>query len=150
MKGYNLLEYIISDSISYSKFGGMFAVDQLIFPLPNKDVYYICNTDFYSKKGKHWVVIYHNQNTPYVEYFDSLGQKPTKLFIDFMSQRGKQILYSKKRIQSRKSIACGYFCLYFIYLRSRYVEFSDIINNFSNDMINNEKYVIDFVNHSFD
>lgn len=149
MKGSEILRWISLDILSSSYFGGMFSIDQLTFPLPNRNAFFICNTDVYKNKGKHWVVIYFNKNDKFIEYFDSLGKKPSKEFINFMSQSGKPILYNVKRIQSSISDACGFFCLYFIHLRCRHINFYSIVNNFSSNLKQNEKYAIDYVNNSF-
>lgn len=149
MKGYQLLQMINLDREGSKTFGGLYAIDQLNFNFPNRDVYYICNTDRYENRGKHWIVIYNKKDSSYIEYFDSLGHKPNNKFINFMSQSKKNILYNKKRLQSRISKACGYFCLYFIYLRCRNVDFYSILDNFSSDVQNNEKYVVDFIHNSF-
>lgn len=147
MKGVEILKFILGDEIAYNKFGGIFAVDQMNFPLPNNDVFFICNTDIYKNEGKHWIVIYFSKDLSYIEYFDSLGKKPTEKFVKFMSQSGKQILFSVKRIQSKSSYACGYFCLYFIFLRCRNIYFDTIINVFSTNMKKNEEKAIKFVKH---
>jgi len=149
MKGSEILRLISLDRITSSYFGGIFSIDQLTFSIPNRDIYFICNTDFYKNKGKHWVVIFLQKNSKYIEYFDSLGKRPSKRFVDFMSQSGKSILCNIKRFQSKLSYACGYYCLYFIYLRCRYNDFYSIVNNFSSNLNKNEKYVIDYVNHSY-
>ena len=123
----------------------MFAIDQLNFSIPDTEGYYICNTDESFQKGKHWVVIYVSKNARSIEYFDSLGKEPLDRFIKFMQTKNKKIIYNTKRLQSNISLACGYFCLYFIFLRSRGLSFSNIINIFSSSFRNNEKHVISFV-----
>lgn len=149
MNGINILKFLTLDINSYSYFGGLFAKDQLKFKFPNRNIFYICNTDFYKNKGKHWVVIFIQKNSSYIEYFDSLGKKPLNEFIKFMSQDNRKILYNTKRLQSKLSAACAYYCLYYIYLRIRGISLNSIINNLTNDTLKNENYVIDFVYDSF-
>ena len=148
MNGLEILNYISKDEFLLSRFGGLFAIDQLTFTLPNREIFYICNTDVATQKGKHWVVIYFPEKSSTVEFFDSLGKKPNKNFQLFMAQRQKAISFNSRRVQGASSKACGYYCLYFIYLRSRYIDYKGIIENFSNSTEKNEKHVIDFVTHS--
>ena len=58
MKGIDILNYITRDDTLLSIFGGLFAKDQLTFILPDRDIFFICNTQNAKEKGKHWVVIY--------------------------------------------------------------------------------------------
>lgn len=150
MKGFELLNFIIKDSLTLSKFGGIFAVDQLTFLIPNREIFYICNTDISSKEGLHWVVIYSGFKDSSISYFDPLGEKPSSEFINFMSNNvKKRIQFNSKRLQSSYSEHCGYYCLYFIHEICRGLSFENIVNNFSSNLDVNENFVIDFVNQSF-
>ena len=149
MNGIELINYLRKDITCWSRFNGIFAIDKLNFTIPHTEGYYICNTDESFKRGKHWVVIYISKNARKIEYFDSLGKIPLNRFIKFMQTRNLKIAHNTKRLQSVSSLACGYFCLYFIYLRSRGISLAYIINNFSSSLNNNEKYVISFVKQNF-
>lgn len=150
MKGIKLVNIISTDSIAWSKFGGLYSVDELVNIRLSKGYYYICNTDRIFSKGKHWVVIYwdNRNNNDSIEFFDSLGKIPSLHFYKFMKQVKNKIIYSNRRLQSVKSDACGYFCLYFIFCRMKGISFNTIINNFSNNLLNNETYVKTYIKHS--
>ena len=90
MNGINLITYLRNDITSWSRFKGMFAIDQLNFSIPDTEGYYICNTDESFQKGKHWVVIYVSKNARSIEYFDSLGKEPLDRFIKFMQTKNKK------------------------------------------------------------
>ena len=62
-----------------------------------------------------------------------------------MGQDNRYILYSNKRIQGVNSESCGFFCLYFAYLRCRGIDFNSLLNSFSMSLNANEKYVTDFI-----
>ena len=148
MNGLDILNYISKDDMLLSRFGGLFAIDQLHFKLPQRDIFYICNTDTAKQKGKHWIVIYFPQHGMTIEYFDSLGKKPSAPFVKFMSQTNRTILFNTRRLQGISSKACGYYCLYFAFFRSRDLHYGNIIDNFSDSLETNEKYVIEFIKHS--
>ena len=149
MRGIDILDVLSGDDIVLDLFGGIFAKDQLVFELPNKEIFFICNTDISSSEGKHWVVIYLPREGNNIEYFDSLGKRQDNLFVHFMSKSNRFVLYNKIRLQSSVSEACAYYCLYFVYFRCRGVSFIDILTSFSIDLNVNEKDVIKFIKESF-
>ena len=145
MNGKEIVDYLFNDIESFSKFYGIYAIDQLIFELPDKECFLVCNTDESFKTGKHWVVIYINSKTGNIEYFDSLGKKPLDKFLSFMRQDKRNIIYNVKRLQSTSSDSCAFFCLYFIYLRCRGIAFKYLLNSFSFSLLENEKFVREFI-----
>ena len=149
MRGKDMLDVLSGDDIVLNIFGGIFAKDQLVFELPNREIFFICNTDISSNEGKHWVIIYLPKDGTNIEYFDSLGKRPDNLFVTFMSQSKRYISYNKIRLQSSVSDACAYYCLYFVYFRCRGVSFMDILTSFSFNLDVNEKNVIKFIKESF-
>ena len=144
-----LVEYLNKDYKSLSKFYGIFSIDELNFDIPNKSGYLICNTDESYNTGKHWVVIFFNKNIKQVEYFDSLGRRPSERLINFMRQDNHYILYNTKKIQSSLSDSCGLFCLYLIYFMCRNLDYKSIIDNFSLSVYDNEKHVKKFIKQTF-
>ena len=144
-----MLRILSKDDIILDIFGGVFAKDQLIFGLPNREVFFICNTDKSYNEGKHWVVIYFPKYGDKIEYFDSLGRKPDNLFVNFMTVSKRVILYNSMRLQSSISEACAYYCLYFVYFRCRGISFLNIMDSFSWRLDVNEKNVINFIKESF-
>ena len=139
-----MLDVLSGDDLVLNIFGGIYAKDQLIFELPKREIFFICNTDISSNEGKQWVVIYLPKDGTYIEYFDSLGKRPDKLFVTFMSESKRYVSYNKIRLQSSVSDACAYYCLYFVYFRCRGVSFNDILTSFAVNLDVNEKNVIKF------
>lgn len=149
MKGKEILIYLNQNSKILSKFGGIFSIDRINDVYPLKNHYYICNTDKFFNKGKHWIVIYWDSYSKSIDYFDSLGKYPLYDFIKFMNKSKSKITYNNRRIQDFNSDACGYFCLYFIFLRCNSISYNNIIDNFSNDLLKNEIYVKRFIKQTF-
>ena len=150
MKSEDLFKYLEKDNKSLSKFNGIFAIDDLIFPISDMNGYLICNTDESYNKGKHWVVIYIDKNKKEVEYFDSLGKRPCERFIKFMREDSNNyIIHNTKKLQSSLSDSCGFFCLYFIYFRCRNINYKSIIDNFSSSTYENEKHVEKFIKQAW-
>lgn len=145
MNGLEVLKYISKDASLLSLFGGLFAKDQLTFDIPDRNIFYICNTDLAKNRGKHWIVIYSTLGSNRIEYFDSLGNYPPHNFVKFMTKTKKSIIFNKKKVQATSSKSCGYFCLYFIMLRYRNISYKNIIDNFSNSNDLNEKHVTEFI-----
>ena len=100
MKGIEIIRHLTRDISCWSKFEGIFAIDQLDFLIPDKECFYICNTDESYRKGKHWIVIYVNPKKKETEFFDSQGKKPEDRFITFMKKKKFKIQYNTNRLQS--------------------------------------------------
>ena len=149
MRGIHILRLLERDKLTMNFFGGIISKDMLTFPLPNREIFYICNTDIFENEGLHWVVIYLPYNSDVIEYFDSLGKRPGKLFTDFMQKGNKTIIYSIKKIQKSNSDACGFYCLYFLYLRCRKISFERIIEEFFKSNSGNETNITKFVKESY-
>ena len=120
---------LTTDSISRLLSGtryfiGVYAEDELknliITSFPS---FLICNIDLSSQPGSHWIALGIFRNT--IEIFDSSGFKiflwsrvPCHLlnFIHKLSLT-RQILVSK-RLQSKKSTLCGFYCIFYILARN--------------------------------
>ena len=120
---------LTTDSISRllsgtRNFIGVYAEDELknlvITSFPS---FLICNIDLSSQPGSHWIALGIFRNT--IEIFDSSGFKiflwsrvPCHLlnFIHKLSLT-RQILVSK-RLQSKKSTLCGFYCVLYILARN--------------------------------
>jgi hypothetical protein len=138
MNGFEILNVITKDAVSCKYLGGLMAINRLHFK-PTSRIFYICNTDLWENKGKHWIVMYYINNN--FEYFDPLGNKPDILFSNFMKQYAKRIIFNEKPVQPLNSSTCGEYCIFFSAMRSRDVNFGDIIKYMQYDQI-----VLDFVN----
>jgi hypothetical protein len=134
MKGTVILQHIKSPLSE--KFVGLFAIDKLPRQRQRTNKFCICNTDLWDNAGKHWIVIYFPSNGP-VECFDPLGQKPPSQFESFMSD---DYIYNLQRIQPFNSVSCGFYCIFFAYMRCHGIPFQNVMTLFGS-----EKSVIRFV-----
>ena len=128
-------------------FLGCFASDQLeslslsFFPCT-----FIVNTDKDGMSGTHWICIRISKRK--VEMFDSLGLiYENKLPIEILTflQRfavSRDIKFNK-RLQSDWSFLCGFYCIFFIFLR-QFCSFGQIQKYFVDDLNKNEKIITKF------
>ena len=127
---------------------GCFAENQFSNIIINQfPAFIIANVDSYHMKGSHWLAIGIFENT--IEIFDPLGFKifnwnriPCSLlnFLHRMSITRKVIV--SPRIQPPKSNLCGYYCIFYLLLRSittmrRIMSYFYIVNSklYRNDLL---------------
>lgn len=104
----------------------------------------VINTDSSSKGGEHWIALFSSKKGT-VEYFDTSGRKP----IDHVNfNHFGNIVYSAKNIQSMCSNLCADFCILFIACRLSGMSFENFLNLFSNDLIENDRFVL-YTVHKF-
>jgi hypothetical protein len=125
----NQLSNIISNDILTSRmFLGCYASDEI--PIFKNKTFAIINTDPANKVGSHWTVLYKGVGNDY-EFFDPLGKPPTvykfKKFPVF-----NKLYYNLKPIQNPFKNACGFYCLYYMFYKSRGHILADIFEKFSN------------------
>ena len=135
MRGTQIVENLSMDSLTLSKFRGVFASDKLPVHVP-VDQFCICNTDTWKNEGKHWILIYFPPEGV-TEFFDPLGNRPSAEFVRFM---GDTYLYNTKRYQPLNSNTCAYYCLFFAFMKSRGLKYQSIL-----DLMGTEKIVVRFV-----
>jgi len=134
----NELNSIIkNDVITQSHFLGCFAADQV--PKLGKNTFIILNTDPKNEEGEHWVV-FHKYSENKFEFFDSLGFSPFHYKFKNLPNFD-YIIYNKQQYQSSFSNACGYYCLYYLFYKSRGYRLEDILLNFSTNLNSNDLYV---------
>ena len=76
------------------------------------------------------------------EYFDSFGFPPPLEWEQEMSMHGmKHFFRNGNQIQWEQSVRCGYYCLLFLNERNKGTSFADILEMFSNDLLQNEEIV---------
>ena len=91
------------------RFNGVFSRNDL--PKKIKDGAYVLNLDEYEDIGTHWIALFCKKNE--VIYFDSFGVEHIPEEIkEFIGNRN--IKANIFRVQTYKSIMCGYFCIGFI------------------------------------
>lgn len=63
--------------------------------------------------------------------------------VTFFAVNNLTLQYNDKRLQSKDSNACGYYCIYYLMNRCREVPMNEIIRSFSDDLNNNDAFVFD-------
>ena len=105
--------------------GGVYSCDTLPLAQHYEPTLYIVNTAKSSHPtGKHWIAMLVGISIP--EYFDSLGQKPRKDFVDFL---GPNYMYCSTRLQSLDLPSCGYYCLHYALCRAQHMPFERIVQD---------------------
>lgn len=94
----------------------------------------IFNSDVLSGPGKHWICLY-SEKEGHVEFFDSLGfdinhyNENLRKFIE----RNEFICISNTfRVQSKFSISCGFYTLFYVLMRARGYSMRNITDCFEN------------------
>ncbi len=98
------------------------------------------NTDDSQGKGIHWVTYYFPKGE-HAEFFDSLGSHPTRYGMEeYLVDHGPSYLYNTKRLQGGNT--CGQFCIYYAMHRCRGCSMQDIVNQFTDNLQDNDRKVI--------
>lgn len=128
-------------------FAGCYASDELqSLSLSSFPIYLIINTDIRGNRGKHWITIRISQKS--VELFDSLGllyQNRLPIAILAFIQRfsvSRQFIFNKP-IQSRKSILCGFYSMFYVFLR-QHCSLQIIESFFGNNLSKNDDIIKSF------
>jgi len=110
-----------------TKFLGVFAKDQIpdTRSLTHYPSCFVANTDPSTKPGEHWVAIW-IESPESCEFFYSYGIAPNCYGFVISCTT-----VNPKPIQSLNSVVCGYYCIYFLYCRSRGLSLTQIQNSFS-------------------
>ena len=118
---------------------------------PSKDrkqYSFITNTDLHHQSGEHWNAWIVKENK--IIFFDSFGRDPRDTSFPYnyknIVEKFDYFEYSKVQIQSFTSETCGYFCIHFIYVLSLGLDLEFFLNEYSNNFIKNDNFVVDFVN----
>jgi hypothetical protein len=110
------------------------------------------NSQNSNQTGQYWLVFYVPDKGP-IEYFDPLGKIPSyyqKSFEKFLFNNSTGYLFSSKPVQSSKSSACGYFCLFFAALRCDGYSFEEIMSFFNLENLDkNTELCISFVKYNY-
>ena len=128
-------------------FAGCFARDELknlsicFFP-----VYLIVNTDRRGQNGKHWVTI--RVSKEHVELFDSLGllhnnRLPTEILAFIQRFSIPRTFIFNKPLQPRNSVLCGFYCIFYIFIR-QYCTFNITQSFFDTNLSQNDLKIKSF------
>jgi len=128
---------IKNDLKTQNQFLGCFSRDNI--PELKNNTFIIINTDPKHKPGEHWIVLYKNKENIF-EFFDSLGRSPNEYkFKKF--PRYKYVIHNLNVIQNPLQNTCGYFCLYYIFFKSRGYDIFEIVEHFSSNFNVNDLYI---------
>lgn len=107
-------------------FKGVFAADEL--PCSSKwPCVLVLNTDPASKPGEHWVAIFISK-TGVGKYFDSFGLPPSVEHAHWLDINCKSWTSSNATLQEINTVACGYFCAYYLLSRAKGLTHDRIID----------------------
>ena len=142
-----LNDILTKNPVTKKKFIGTFP--GCILPSKNVKQYsFITNTDLHHESGEHWNAWMVKENT--LIFFDSFGRDPrdTSFPENYKNivEKFNDLQYSKTQIQSFASATCGYFCIHFIYVLSLGLDLEFFLNEYSNKLIKNDEFVVEFVN----
>ena len=128
-------------------FAGCFACDELeSLSLCSFPIYLIVNTDKRGMSGKHWVTI--RVSKSHVELFDSLGllhnnRLPTEILAFIQPFSISRSFVFNKPLQPRNSVLCGFYCIFYIFLR-QYCTFNLIQSFFDTNLSQNDLKIKSF------
>lgn len=150
MNSYEISTILKSDELTKTLFKGVYAADQI----PTVTTYpsaFVVNTDPRYRGGQHWVSIYFD-GVKKGEFFDSYGNKPmhySQYFVDCLQENSISYISNKVGLQSYSSNVCGFYCILYIYCKSRQMKMSEIVQMFTSDKLYNDWTVTNFVNRNF-
>ena len=123
-----------------------------IIPSVKKQMYsFVSNTHAHDRPGEHWNSWVINGET--VIFFDSFGRNVfdstlPEYYRDF-AKTFKNIKCNTMQIQDVDSIACGYFCIHFIYAISLGLNIESFLDDYTNNLKSNDfivSRIVDLLN----
>ena len=148
MNSREILTCLKSDNNIKQQLLGVFPRDKLpkIVLLPAA---LVVNSDPATKPGMHWLSIYISPDGK-GEYFDSYGLRPwLPSIIKYLNKNCKDWMWSSVRLQAPYSSVCGQYCIFFLHHRCKGYTMSEITNQFSNNLVDNDTMVCQFVNKTY-
>jgi len=121
----------------------LIAVDEF-----DRNDHFIVNTTQHGEVG-HWILVYIGDQ---IEIFDPLGNIKSyynHMIFNFFISLDEKFMYNTLKVQSDKSKLCGYFCLFFVFYRTRGWQFNAILNLFCKNLTDNDAVVETFVKSYF-
>jgi hypothetical protein len=92
---------------------------------------YVVNTDPLGNQGQHWLAFFYDNNRK-CTFFDSFGHSPAFFeFETYIEKTSTKWEYYAQQLQSIFSSTGDYYFIYFILIKSRNFEISDILNLFN-------------------
>ena len=116
--------------------------DQTV-PHNHKLALFIYNLEPHYMSGSHWVTTYVRDGT--INYFDSFGMPPFQELVNHAKEKNLNLLHQNRQIQNLYTTTCGYFCLYFLNEMHKGVDYFDLLQVFSFDTEENEKFIENYI-----
>ena len=116
--------------------------DQTV-PHNHKLALFIYNLEPHYMSGSHWVTTYVSDGT--INYFDSFGMPPFQELVNHAKEKNLNLLHQNRQIQNLYTTTCGYFCLYFLNEMHKGVDYFDLLQVFSFDTEENEKFIEKYI-----
>ena len=116
--------------------------DQTV-PHQHKLALFIYNLEPHYMSGSHWVTTYVRDGT--INYFDSFGMPPFQELVNHAKEKNLNLLHQNQQIQNLYTTTCGYFCLYFLNEMHKGVDYFDLLQVFSFDTEENEKFIEKYI-----
>jgi hypothetical protein len=130
-----------------SRIVGVYSSDTLPWLIRGGSWGCIVNTDPTHLPGTHWTAFYFNKNKG--EFFDSFGKPPEyyyKTFVEFLKKHSIHYVYNSKCLQSVNAKTCGFYCLYYLLQKCKTEQMmNEIVNQFSDDKLQNDVFVYNFI-----
>ena len=127
MNTIQLKKLLSKDPLIKTFYKGVFACDKLPKILQPLSIH-VLNTDISSEPGAHWILISTFESPNSTDYICSLGTKPYHdNVIKSMLSCGKIIYYNNIPLQSSFTTTCSFHVLFFAYMLSCDIPFSEII-----------------------
>ena len=137
------IEYVLKKNITKKEFIGVFPSCE-IPKSEMKRYFFITNSDTHDEPGSHWTAWMVENDK--VEFFDSFGRSPVNYQMSHYYKHyvlGKKVSYSSLRVQNFSSKTCGYFCVFYVYLRCLGFDYEFIVRELGN-LDNNDEIVVEF------
>ena len=143
-------QVLYKNCLTKEDFIGVFAYD-MIPNIMQKDFSLIINLDRFGLPGSHWIAIKSKKDKLYL--FDTYS-RGLKDFNDEVQTvlikrviKNRTVIHNSKFVQNPFSNLCGQFCIYVLILFGFDISFSNILNYFSENLLENDKMVYNFVNN---
>ena len=112
--------------------------DQTV-PHNHKLAIFIYNLEPSYMSGSHWIATYVREGV--INYFDSFGMPPFQEMLNHARRRNLTLLHQNQQVQNLYSTTCGWFCLYFLDQMHQGNDYFSLLQPFSFDTTENEKYI---------
>lgn len=128
---------------------GIYAADELPEIVNSYPAGYIVNTDVSTYSGQHWIAIW-MENAEHSEVFDSFGNYSSYFnnsIYMFLNDNNNQILYNNYILQNKYSYVCGYYVLYYLFMKCEKNTMETVLSIFGENKTQNDAIVTNFLEY---